>query len=81
MAAHVTEGGELCIGGRSVLGGVMGEDGDAVEWTVVLRVVQPALQSVGAVPPDANPHDVGGAAKLKQPISCMLLNRSSRAPH
>lgn len=40
----------------------MGEDSDAVEGAVVLWVVQPALETVGAMTPDPYAHDVRGAA-------------------
>ena len=40
----------------------MGEDGDAVEWAVVLRVVQPALEAVRTLATDANADDVRRAA-------------------
>ena len=40
----------------------MGENGDAVEGTVVLRVVQPALEAMWAVATNPNPNDVGGTA-------------------
>jgi len=40
----------------------VGEDGDAVEGAVVLRVVQPALEAVGTFTPDADANDVRRAA-------------------
>ena len=56
--AYVAEGGQLGVGVRGVLGGVVGEDGDAVEGAVVLGVVQPALEAVGTFAADSNAHNV-----------------------
>ena len=56
--AHVTKGGELGTGSRGVLGCVVGEDGDAIEGAVVLGVVQPTLEAMGAVASDADADDV-----------------------
>ena len=58
VRTYVTEGWELCIGSRCVLGRVVREDSDAVEWAVVLRIVEPTLEAVGAVTPDADAHNV-----------------------
>ena len=54
----------------------MGEDGDAVEGAVVLGVVQPALEAVGAVAADADAHNVRGAAgendgRLQSRLNCI----------
>ena len=40
--------------------GVVREDGASVEWTVVLRVVQPALGVVGVGAAQPEPDDVTG---------------------
>lgn len=60
--AHQAECGQGCVWAGAVLGGVVGEDGGAVEGAVVLREVQPALEAVRALPSYPNADDVGGAA-------------------
>lgn len=61
----MTEGGQLDVWRRRVLGRIMREDGDPVEGAVVLRIVQPALQAVRAVPPDPDADNVRGATATR----------------
>jgi hypothetical protein len=60
--AHVAEGWQLGGSLWGVLGGVVREDSDAVEWAVVLGVVQPALEAVGTFTSDAHTDNVRGTA-------------------
>ena len=71
---HVAEGGQGGGGVGRVLGRVVREDGDAVEGAVVLGVVQPALEAVGALATDANANDVGGAAHSQRHAMSHQLN-------
>lgn len=59
------EGGEFLGGGRLVVGGVVGEDGGAVEGAVVLGEVEPAFvaDAFRALAADADADDVGGAVE------------------
>ena len=59
------EGGEFLGGGRLVVGGVVGEDGGAVEGAVVLGEVEPAFvaDAFGPLAADADADDVGGAVE------------------
>ena len=74
--AYITECGELRVGSGRVLGGIVREDSDAVEGAVILWVVQPTLEAVGAVPPDANADNVRGTAHGH--LVSQLLKRSAR---
>lgn len=59
------EGGQLLAGLGLVVGGVVGEDGGAVEGAVVLGEVQPALvaDALGTQATDTDTDDVGGAVE------------------
>ena len=59
------DGGQFFGRGRLVVGGVVGEDGGAVEGAVVLGEVEPALvaDAFGALAADADADDVGGAVE------------------
>mmetsp|Transcript_10143 Transcript_10143/g.27656 ORF Transcript_10143/g.27656 Transcript_10143/m.27656 type:complete len:447 (+) Transcript_10143:428-1768(+) len=63
--AHA-KGWELLRSFRAVLLGVIGEDCDSVEWAVLLREVEPALEAVGALSSDAQTNNV--RARVKQTI-------------
>ena len=58
IKAYIAKGGQLCVSGGGVLGGIVGEDCDAIEGAVVLWVVQPALQAMRTLAPDANANNV-----------------------
>ena len=70
--AHQAQRGQRGAGVRAVVGRVVGEHGGAVEGAVVLGEVQPALEPMRARAPDANAHDVRGAAQG------MSANQASR---
>ena len=58
-------GGEFDVVGRLVVGGVVAEDGGAVEGAVILGEVEPALvaDAFGARAADADADDVGGGVE------------------
>ena len=61
VRTHIAQGGQLDVVSGAVLLGVVTEHCGAVEGAVVLWEVQPALETVGALPAHTNADDVGGA--------------------